>query len=56
MSYTYQTRSAKSSMVPGRIEVQEAAESTEMYKYRVFFAADYNQSTGEPLAEESRPA
>ena len=56
MSFTYQTFNAKSSMVPGRIEEGDAAEPTEIYAYRVFFAADYNPSTGQPLLEESRPA
>jgi hypothetical protein len=56
MSYTYQTKSAESSMVPGRIEVQEAAEQLEYYAYRVYFAADYNPRTGEPLLEESKPS
>jgi len=56
ISYTYQTKTAKSSMVPGRIEVQDPAEPLQVYAYRVFFAADYNPRDGQPLVEDSRPA
>lgn len=55
MGITYNPRTARSFMVPGRIEDGDAADVTQTKKYRVFFALDYNSATGEPLVEESGP-